>query len=49
MRAGAAYYYQGGDVYDVRGVTIHPAFNEINYDYDVGLVEVKYSYVLDIL
>ncbi|XP_076664974.1 trypsin-7 [Andrena cerasifolii] len=41
VRAGAACYYQGGDVYDVQGVTIHPAFNEINYDYDVGLVELS--------
>ena len=40
VRAGTSRYYEGGDIYSVQSVVIHPAFNAINYDYDVGLVEV---------
>lgn len=40
VRAGTSRYYEGGDNYGVQSVAIHPAFNAINYDYDVGLVEV---------
>lgn len=40
VRAGTSRYYENGDVYGVQNVVIHPAFNAINYDYDVGLVEV---------
>ncbi|PBC28311.1 Trypsin-7 [Apis cerana cerana] len=40
VRAGTSRYYEGGDNYGVQSVAIHPAFNAINYDYDVGLVEI---------
>lgn len=43
VRAGTSRYYEGGDIYGVQSVVIHPAFNAINYDYDVGLVEVIHS------
>ncbi|XP_016922706.1 trypsin-1-like [Apis cerana] len=41
VRAGTSRYYEGGDNYGVQSVAIHPAFNAINYDYDVGLVELS--------
>ncbi|XP_043520750.1 trypsin-1-like [Frieseomelitta varia] len=41
VRAGTSRYYEGGDIYSVQSVVIHPAFNAINYDYDVGLVELS--------
>ncbi|OAD62512.1 Trypsin 5G1 [Eufriesea mexicana] len=47
VRAGTSYYYQGGDVYGVQSVAIHPAFNTFNYDYDVGLVELSSSITFD--
>ncbi|CAL7945082.1 unnamed protein product [Xylocopa violacea] len=47
VRAGTSRYYEGGDVYGVQSVAIHPAFNAINYDYDVGLVELYDSIKYD--
>ncbi|XP_076303036.1 trypsin 5G1, partial [Lasioglossum baleicum] len=47
VRAGTSRYYEGGDVYGVRSVAIHPAFNAFNYDYDVGLVELSTSITFD--
>ncbi|XP_017797589.1 PREDICTED: trypsin 5G1-like [Habropoda laboriosa] len=43
VRAGSSSYYEDGDIYGVQSVVIHPAFNVINYDYDVGLVELSRS------
>ncbi|XP_076482324.1 trypsin-7 [Bombus vancouverensis nearcticus] len=47
VRAGTSRYYEGGDIYGVQSVVIHPAFNAINYDYDVGLVELSDSITYD--
>ncbi|XP_026666911.1 trypsin 5G1-like, partial [Ceratina calcarata] len=47
VRAGTSRYYEGGDVYGVQTVVIHPAFNAINYDYDVGLVQLTDSIQFD--
>ncbi|XP_015431005.1 PREDICTED: trypsin-7-like [Dufourea novaeangliae] len=47
VKAGTADYYKNGDIYGVKGVVIHPAFNEINYDYDVGLVELAQNIKFD--
>ncbi|XP_031836777.1 trypsin [Nomia melanderi] len=41
IRAGTTCYYENGDIYGVKGVVIHPAFNQHNYDYDVALVELS--------
>ncbi|CAK9804925.1 Trypsin 5G1 [Anthophora plagiata] len=47
VRAGSSSYYEDGDIYGVQSVVIHPAFNAINYDYDVGLVELSESITFD--
>ncbi|XP_033333431.1 trypsin 3A1 [Megalopta genalis] len=47
VRAGTACYHAGGVIYGVKGVVIHPAFNQNNYDYDVGIVELSESIVFD--
>lgn len=41
MRAGTSRYYKEGDIYRVRSVATHPIFSGLNYDFDVGLVQVK--------
>lgn len=43
VRAGTSHYYENGEIHRVKSVTIHPAFNENIYDYDVGLVEVIFQ------
>nr|XP_034195529.1 trypsin 5G1-like [Osmia lignaria] len=47
VRAGTSYYYENGEIFRVKSVTIHPAFNENIYDYDVGLIELADSIKYD--
>nr|XP_012145735.1 PREDICTED: trypsin-7-like [Megachile rotundata] len=47
VRAGSSRYYENGEIYRVKGVTIHPAFNQYNYDFDVGLIQLLDSIKFD--
>ncbi|XP_053975890.1 trypsin-7-like [Hylaeus volcanicus] len=47
VRAGSNSYYEHGAIYAVKNTEIHPAYNAINYDYDVGLVELSENIKFD--
>ncbi|XP_031781692.1 trypsin-7-like [Nasonia vitripennis] len=40
VRLGSAEYYRSGAVYRIDSVVLHPKFNELSRDYDVGLIKV---------
>ncbi|XP_058804483.1 trypsin-7-like [Phymastichus coffea] len=41
VRAGSSKYYEDGVVYKVAKTFLHPKFNQLSYDYDVGLLKVS--------
>ncbi|XP_066592055.1 trypsin-like [Prorops nasuta] len=41
VRAGTDVYYKEGQIYEIDFAVIHPNFDEISSDYDIGLLKLK--------
>lgn len=42
VRAGSSQYFENGVVYTIDEIVVHPRFNEISRDFDVGLLKVHF-------
>ncbi|XP_063993499.1 trypsin-like [Diachasmimorpha longicaudata] len=40
VRVGSKYYFKEGVIHEIDSLLIHPKYTEIEWDYDVGLIEV---------
>ncbi|XP_043267826.1 trypsin-7-like [Venturia canescens] len=41
VRLGSKLYYTGGRIHEIESIEIHPNYDEITWDYDVGLLKLR--------